>query len=79
MQLIHIFQYIPFTVFDRYYGVFSVGSHRYLVLHGKDGQFMKKPMPLNLNDQTSTLLRDWMDREQMTGEKYSCDKGRFTL
>ena len=69
------FPNIPFTVFDRYYGVFSVGSHRYLVFHGKDGQFMKKPMPLNLNDTTSTLLRDWMDREQMTGENIHIIKG----
>ena len=69
------FPNIPFTVFDRYYGVFSVGSHRYLVFHGKDGQFMKKPMPLNLNDATSTLLRDWMDREQMTGENIHIIKG----
>ena len=69
------FPTIPFTVFDKYYGVFNVGSHRYLILHGKDGQFMKKPMPLNLNDQTSTLLRDWMDREQMTGEDIHVIKG----
>ena len=69
------FPNIPFTVFDRYYGVFSVGSHKYLVFHGKDGQFMKKPMPLNLNDATSTLLRDWMDREQMTGENIHIIKG----
>jgi hypothetical protein len=69
------FPNIPFTVFDRYYGVFSVGTHRYLVLHGKDGQFMKKPMPLNLNDSTSTLLRDWMDRENLTGENIHVIKG----
>ena len=66
---------IPFTVFDKYYGVFTVKSHTYISLHGKDGQFMKKPMPLNLNDSTSTLLRDWMDREQMTGENIHVIKG----
>ena len=69
------FPNIPFTVFDRYYGVFTVNSHTYISLHGKDGQFMKKPMPLNLNDSTSTLLRDWMDREQMTGENIHVIKG----
>jgi len=69
------FPNIPFTVFDRYYGVFNVGSHRYLVFHGKDGQFMKKPMPLNLNDSTSTLLRDWMDREGINGSDIHVIKG----
>ena len=52
-----------FTVFDRYYGIFDVNGHTYVSMHGKDGQFMKKPMPLNLNDSTSTLIRDWLDRE----------------
>ena len=69
------FPNIPFTVFDRYYGVFTVESHKYLVFHGKDGQFMKKPMPLNLNDNTSNLLRDWMDREQMNDDNIHVIKG----
>lgn len=69
------FPNIPFTVFDRYYGVFDVKGHKYISMHGKDGQFMKKPMPLNLNDSTSTLLRDWMDREQMVGDNIHVVKG----
>ena len=69
------FPNIPFTVFDRYYGVFTVNSHTYVSLHGKDGTFMKRPMPLNLNDATSTLLRDWMDRENLTGENIHVIKG----
>ena len=70
--------YLPnvyFKVFDRYYGTFDVKSHQYLIFHGKDGQFMKKPMPLNLNDSTSSLLRDWMDREQLTGDNIHIIKG----
>ena len=66
---------IPFTVWDRYFGVFKHKSHNYVSLHGKDGKFMNRAMPLNLNDQTSALLRDWMDRENRTGENIHVIKG----
>jgi hypothetical protein len=66
---------VEFTVFDRYYGIFNVLGHTYISMHGKDGQFMKKPMPLNLNDATSTLLRDWMDRECLVGNNIHVVKG----
>lgn len=66
---------VKFVVFDKYFGIFNVNSHTYLSMHGKDGQFMKKPMPLNLNDQVSTLLRDWMDREGIYGNDIHVIKG----
>ena len=66
---------VKFTVFDKYFGIFKFLQHTYLIMHGKDGQFMKRPMPLNLNDQTSTMLRDWMDREKITGENIHVIKG----
>ena len=69
------FPSINFTVFDRYYGVFIVKDHTYISMHGKDGQFMKKPMPLNLNDATSNLLRDWMDREGIYDDNVHVIKG----
>ena len=66
---------IKFTVFDKYFGTFDVKDHKYVSMHGKDGQFMKRPMPLNLNDQTSTLIRDWLDREGMSGTNIHIVKG----
>lgn len=36
---------------------------------------MKKPLPLNLNDASSNLLRDWIDREGITGENIHIIKG----
>ena len=54
---------IEFTVFEKYYGSYVFHDHTYIINHGKDGQFMKKPMPLNLNDQTSVMIRDWLDIE----------------
>ena len=36
---------------------------------------MKKPLPLNLNDSTSTLLRDWLDREGLYNDNIHIIKG----
>lgn len=36
---------------------------------------MKKPLPLNLNDSTSTLLRDWLDREKIYEDNVHIVKG----
>ena len=66
---------INFTVWDKYFGKFEHKKHVYLCMHGKDAQFMKKPMPLNINDSTSMMLRDWMDREGIIGENIHVVKG----
>ena len=54
---------IEFTVFEKYYGNYMFKEHTYVLNHGKDAKFMKKPMPLNLNDATSVMIRDWLDAE----------------
>ncbi len=54
---------IQFTVFEKYYGYYKFYEESYVIHHGKDGQFMKKPMPLNLNDAASVMIRDWLDTE----------------
>lgn len=69
------FPTIDFTVFDKYFGIFNVKSHTYLSMHGKDGKFMNKAMPLNLNDATSALLRDWLDREEIYENNVHIIKG----
>ncbi len=66
---------ISFTVFDRYFGKFEVNSHTYLIMHGKDGSFMRQGMPLNLNDKTNTLLRDWLDKEKIYDDNIHIIKG----
>jgi hypothetical protein len=54
---------IQFTVFEKYYGHYEFNGHTYVIEHGKDGRFMTKAMPLNLNDQSSVMIRDWLDAE----------------
>ena len=37
-------------------------------MHGKDPKFMKKPLPLNLSDQTEVFMRNWMDRNNINND-----------
>lgn len=55
------FPNIEFTVFEQYYGHYEFLNEHYVISHGKDAKFMKKPMPLNLNDKTDVMIRDWLD------------------
>lgn len=57
------FPEIEFTVFERFFGTYEFNGETYLIMHGKDARFMKKPLPLNLNSDSNTLIRDWLDRE----------------
>lgn len=54
---------IDFTVFERFFGTYEFMGETYLIMHGKDAKFMKKPLPLNINSDSSNIIRDWLDRE----------------
>ena len=66
---------VKFEVFDRFIGSYEFRTHTYVLTHGKDASFMKKPLPLNLNDSTSALLRDWLDREGLYNDNIHIIKG----
>ena len=36
---------------------------------------MKKPLPLNLNSDSSNIIRDWLDREGLTQSNIHIIKG----
>lgn len=42
-------------------GSFKYGVTNIMYTHGKDDKFMKSPYPLNLNDNTETKIKQWMD------------------
>ena len=66
---------IEFTVFEKYYGHYMFNNEHYVIEHGKDGQFMKRPMPLNLNDQANVMIRDWLDAEGIHDSNIHIIKG----
>lgn len=66
---------VEFTVFEKYYGYYEFNGHTYVINHGKDSKFMKRPMPLNINDSANVLLRDWLDAEHIYTENVHFIKG----
>ena len=66
---------IKTTLWEKFYGYFKVGNHQFLGMHGKADAYMKKPMPLNLNDKTQILIYEWLDSEGITGDNIHIIKG----
>lgn len=66
---------IKTTLWEEYYGIFEVNNQKIVCMHGKDPQFMKKPMPLDLNDKTKIMLYEWLDSKQIYGDNIHFIKG----
>ena len=66
---------IEFTVFEKFFGYYKFNNETFLIMHGKDSAYMRKPLPLNLNSDSSNLIRDWLDREGLHEEHIHIIKG----
>ena len=69
------FPNIKTTLWEDFYGVFEVNGLRFICTHGKDLAFMKKPMPLNMNDKTQIMLYEWLDSQHIYGDNIHFIKG----
>lgn len=61
---------VDMRVFDKYIGHYTLNGHCFVIMHGKDADFMKKPMPLHLNDATTNWINNYLDREGLTAKYY---------
>lgn len=66
---------IKTTLWDEFYGFFENGSHKFIISHGKDANFMKSPMPLDLNNKTQLLIYEWLDEHKIYGNNIHFIKG----
>lgn len=66
---------INVTIFESFYGKFEQNDHIFLICHGKDEMYMKRGLPLNLNDQTKVLLYEFLMSEGITGKNVHFIKG----
>lgn len=69
------FNDVKTTLWEEYYGVFEVNNAKFICMHGKDFLFMKRPMPLDLNDKTHVLLYEWLDSQNIQGNNIHFIKG----
>lgn len=70
-----LYKDIKTTLWEEYYGIFRVMGNKFVIFHGKDDEFMKKPMPLDLNDKTKIMLYEWLDSKGIHGNNIHFIKG----
>lgn len=58
-----------------FFCVFKEGEHSYCLTHGKESIYMKKGMPLNLDDKNKVMLYDWLEDNGITGDNIHIIKG----
>lgn len=70
-----VFPEVETILWEEFYGVLEVNNNKFICTHGKDAQFMKKPMPLDLNDKTKIMLYEWLDSKHIYGDNIHFIKG----
>ena len=63
------------TIWDKFYGTFVVNDQTFLICHGKDASFMKKGLPLNLNDRTQIMIYEWLHENGLHQDNIHIIKG----
>ena len=70
-----IYPEVETTQFTEFFGYYEFKSHKWLICHGKDAKFMRKGMPLNLDDRNKIRLYEYLDSRNITGTGIHIIKG----
>lgn len=54
-------EFVKTKIFDEFFGVFEQDQHTFVITHGKDDRFMKRGLPLNLDDKSKMRIYEWLD------------------
>lgn len=71
----HIDPAIDFTLFKDYIGSYNIKSHTICVCHGKDEKYMKRGMPLNVDERTKVMLYEWLEANNIHTDNIHFVKG----
>ena len=63
------------TLWEEFFGVFQQGDHTFVCCHGKDDQYMKKGLPLNLDEKSKVMLYEWLNDQKIYGDNIHIVKG----
>jgi hypothetical protein len=63
------------TLFDKFFGNYKIGRHQFVICHGKDSEFMKRGLPINLDDKTKVFIYDWLEEQGISGKNIHIIKG----
>ena len=54
------FPNIKTTFWEDFFGIFEFNDNIFICCHGKDDQYMKRGLPLNLDDKSKIMLYEWL-------------------
>lgn len=66
---------IETTLFDEFFGYYTFKGHKWIICHGKDEKFMKRGLPLNLDEKNKVMLYEWLDSQHIYGDNIHVIKG----
>ena len=66
---------IETKLWEEFFGVFKEGTHTFVCCHGKDDQYMKKGLPLNLDEKSKVMLYEWLNDQNIYGDNIHFIKG----
>lgn len=62
------FKNVVMEIPDKFFTKVKVGDHLFLLTHGKDSSFMKKPLPLHLTNDSKVWLDSYLIREEIVNK-----------
>lgn len=69
------FPNVTTTLWEEFFGIFEQDGETFICCHGKDDQYMKKGLPLNLDDKSKVMLYEWLHSQGIHSDKVHFIKG----
>ena len=66
---------IETKMFEEFFGYYAFNNHKWIICHGKDSQYMKKGLPLNIDEKSKTMMYEWLDDNKIYGDNIHIIKG----
>ena len=66
---------IETVMFEQFFGTYEFNKHTWVICHGKDSQYMKKGLPLNIDEKAKTMLYEFFDDQNIHGDNIHVIKG----
>lgn len=66
---------IQTTLWEEFFGIFTQNNETFVCCHGKDDQYMRKGLPLNLDDKSKVMLYEWLHENKIYNDKVHFIKG----
>ena len=70
-----MFPNYEFKLFNDFFGYYEFKGHKWIICHGKDDEFMRKGLPLNLGLKEKGMIYDWLDSKEIYGRNIHFIKG----